>query len=64
MQADKKDLAERNKINSEIIINLNKSVSAFEISRESAIYTLIIQGIKKEEAEKLISVPQKKQTDA
>ena len=55
LQTGKKELAERNKINSEIIISYNKSVSLKEISRESAIYALTLQGMSESDADKLIS---------
>lgn len=55
LQTDKKQLAERNQINSKIILNLNKAVSTNEISRESAIYTLVFQGTTQDDAQQLIS---------
>ena len=54
LQTDKKAQAVRDNINTNIVINLNKSVFNDEMSREAAIHTLILQNIKEQDAEILI----------
>jgi len=54
---DEKDKAEAIKKVSEYVISLNEAVKAENMSRETAISTLTINGYSEEEAESLISIP-------
>lgn len=59
LQTDLKSKAERDKINTEIIISLNESVSDGIMTRDTAINVLIAQGIQESEAPNYISEPMK-----
>ncbi len=55
LQKDNKAESERKAIDTRIIIDLNKSIANGELSRDNAIYSLVLQGYSDEEAKKLIS---------
>jgi hypothetical protein len=57
LQADKKDTATTNKLDSANIVSLNTAVADNKMSRDAAINTLIRQGANKEEAKGLINEP-------
>jgi len=57
LQADKKDAATTSKINSSNIISLNTAVADKKMTKESAINTLVSQGMNEESANKLINEP-------
>lgn len=61
LQKDKKEAATTNKLDSSNIISLNQAVSKQEMTRDSAIETLISQGRSEEDAKKLINEPIKKE---
>jgi len=55
LRQDDKMLAETNNTNANIVINLNKSVKAGEMTKENAVFVLIGFGIAEEDANKVIN---------